>query len=183
MLPSDTKRTCECGRKTFRPHYLDISAVVLTRHRQKAIGSRAWGPRHYRPRTTHTSSEAQEHYAHGADRTGSFGTTHKQAAHTKPLAEVEIETRRVLDAWMSDVVRFSGQGSAVRKRDRLRAVMRSGDCWGTRACTRLLCPPVEIPQLKDFRHIATRYDKLARNYLASVCLAVVLVCGFNESGP
>jgi hypothetical protein len=30
-------------------------------------------------------------------------------------------------------------------------------------------------RLKDFRRIATRYDKLARNYLASVCLAAVLV--------
>jgi transposase len=29
--------------------------------------------------------------------------------------------------------------------------------------------------LKDFRPIATRYDKLARNYLASVCLAAALV--------
>jgi len=28
---------------------------------------------------------------------------------------------------------------------------------------------------KDFRRIATRYDKLARNYLASVCLAAALV--------
>jgi transposase len=31
-------------------------------------------------------------------------------------------------------------------------------------------------RLKDFRRIATRYDKLARNYLASVCLAATLVC-------
>ena len=30
-------------------------------------------------------------------------------------------------------------------------------------------------RLKDFRRIATRFDKLARNYLASVCLAAVLV--------
>ena len=30
-------------------------------------------------------------------------------------------------------------------------------------------------RLKDFRRIATRYDRLARNYLASVCLAAVLV--------
>ncbi len=30
-------------------------------------------------------------------------------------------------------------------------------------------------RLKDFRRIATRYDKLARNYLASVCLAATLV--------
>jgi len=29
--------------------------------------------------------------------------------------------------------------------------------------------------LKDFRRIATRYDKLACNYLASVCLAAALV--------
>jgi transposase len=28
--------------------------------------------------------------------------------------------------------------------------------------------------LKDFRRVATRYDKLARNYLASVCLAAAL---------
>ena len=30
-------------------------------------------------------------------------------------------------------------------------------------------------RLKDFRRIATRFDKLARNYLASVCLAAALV--------
>jgi transposase len=30
-------------------------------------------------------------------------------------------------------------------------------------------------RLKDFRRIATRYDKLARNFLASVCLAAALV--------
>jgi transposase len=29
--------------------------------------------------------------------------------------------------------------------------------------------------VKDFRRVATRYDKLARNYLASVCLAAALV--------
>jgi hypothetical protein len=29
-------------------------------------------------------------------------------------------------------------------------------------------------RLKDFRRIATRYDKLARDYLASVCLAATL---------
>src|SRR6476620_10931395 len=37
-------------------------------------------------------------------------------------------------------------------------------------------------RLKDFRRVATRYDRLARNYLASVCLAAALA-GFNESGP
>jgi transposase len=30
-------------------------------------------------------------------------------------------------------------------------------------------------RLKDFRRIATRYDRLARNYLASVCIADALV--------
>jgi transposase len=30
-------------------------------------------------------------------------------------------------------------------------------------------------RLKDFRRIATRYDRLARNYLAFVCLAAALV--------
>ena len=30
-------------------------------------------------------------------------------------------------------------------------------------------------RLKDFTRIATRYDKLARNYLASICLAAALV--------
>jgi transposase len=30
-------------------------------------------------------------------------------------------------------------------------------------------------RLKDFKRIATRYDRLARNYLASVCLAATLV--------
>jgi putative transposase len=29
-------------------------------------------------------------------------------------------------------------------------------------------------RLKDFRRIATRYDKLARNYLASLCLAAII---------
>ena len=30
-------------------------------------------------------------------------------------------------------------------------------------------------RFKDFRRIATRYDRLARNYLASVCLIAALV--------
>jgi putative transposase len=30
-------------------------------------------------------------------------------------------------------------------------------------------------RLKDFRRIATRYDKLARNFLASVCLVAAIV--------
>ena len=35
-------------------------------------------------------------------------------------------------------------------------------------------------RLKDFRRIATRYDRLARNYLASVCLAAAL--GLAQEG-
>ena len=34
-------------------------------------------------------------------------------------------------------------------------------------------------RLKDWRRIATRYDKLARNYLASVYLAAVLIYWIN----
>ena len=30
-------------------------------------------------------------------------------------------------------------------------------------------------RLKDFRRVATRYDRLARNYLASVCLVAALL--------
>ena len=30
-------------------------------------------------------------------------------------------------------------------------------------------------RLKDFRRIATRYDRLARNYLASICLVAAIV--------
>jgi transposase len=30
-------------------------------------------------------------------------------------------------------------------------------------------------RLKDFRRIATRYDKLARNFLASICLVAAIV--------
>ena len=32
-----------------------------------------------------------------------------------------------------------------------------------------------IQRLKEWRHIATRYDKLARNFLASVCLVATTV--------
>lgn len=32
-----------------------------------------------------------------------------------------------------------------------------------------------ICRIKDFRRIATRYDKLARNFLASVCLVAAIV--------
>ena len=33
----------------------------------------------------------------------------------------------------------------------------------------------QFNRFKDFRRIATRYDRLARNYLASVCLVAALV--------
>src|ERR1041385_1808596 len=38
-------------------------------------------------------------------------------------------------------------------------------------------------RLKDFRRIATRYDKLARNYLASVCLSGSLGWWIKGFGP
>ena len=34
-------------------------------------------------------------------------------------------------------------------------------------------------RIKDFRRVATRYDKLARNFLATVCLAAVLAFWLN----
>ncbi len=34
-------------------------------------------------------------------------------------------------------------------------------------------------RLKDFRRIATRYDKLARNFLSAVCLAAILAYWLN----
>ena len=37
-------------------------------------------------------------------------------------------------------------------------------------------------RLKDFRRIATRYDRLARNYLASVCLARSCMVGLISLG-
>ena len=34
-------------------------------------------------------------------------------------------------------------------------------------------------RLKDFRRVATRYDKLARNFLAGVLLAAILIWWLN----
>jgi transposase len=48
---------------------------------------------------------------------------------------------------------------------------------GRNAIERCFC------RLKDFRRIATRYDKLARNFLASVHLAALWHTGSIESGP
>ena len=38
-------------------------------------------------------------------------------------------------------------------------------------------------RLKDWRRIATRYDKLARNFLSSAYLAAIFSCWTIESGP
>jgi hypothetical protein len=38
-------------------------------------------------------------------------------------------------------------------------------------------------RLKDFRRIATRYDRLARNFLASVCIVAALVVGLMSLDP
>ena len=38
-------------------------------------------------------------------------------------------------------------------------------------------------RLKDFRRIATRYDKLARNFLAGALIAAAVVWWLNWSGP
>jgi transposase len=38
-------------------------------------------------------------------------------------------------------------------------------------------------RLKDWRRIATRYDKLARNFLSAAHLAAIFTCWPIESGP
>ena len=38
-------------------------------------------------------------------------------------------------------------------------------------------------RLKDFRRVATRYDKLARNFMAAVHLAAIVAYWLFESGP
>ena len=38
-------------------------------------------------------------------------------------------------------------------------------------------------RLKDWRRVATRYDKLARNYLSGAYLAAIFACRLIESGP
>jgi transposase len=38
-------------------------------------------------------------------------------------------------------------------------------------------------RLKDFRRVATRYDKLAANYLSGVLIAATCAYWLNESGP
>jgi len=34
-------------------------------------------------------------------------------------------------------------------------------------------------RLKDFRRVATRYDKLARNYLAAIAIAAIVIWWAN----
>jgi len=34
-------------------------------------------------------------------------------------------------------------------------------------------------RIKDWRRVATRYDKLARNYLSGACLAAIIACWLN----
>ena len=38
-------------------------------------------------------------------------------------------------------------------------------------------------KLKDWRAVATRYDKTARNYLSGICLIVAVTNWLNESKP
>src|SRR5262249_21757920 len=74
--------------------------------------------------------------------------------------------------------------NAVYKSDRPGGTITEAGCWAH--ARRKLFELADIyklrwriesafNRLKDFRRIATRYDRLARNYLASVCLAAALV--------
>ena len=44
--------------------------------------------------------------------------------------------------------------------------------WGRNAIERMFC------RFKDFRRVATRYDRLSNNYLAAVCLAATVSFGW-----
>jgi len=48
-------------------------------------------------------------------------------------------------------------------------------CFSKRLCKLRWRIESAFNRLKDFRRIATRYDRLARNYLASVCPAAGLM--------
>ena len=81
-------------------------------------------------------------------------------------------------------------GDRAYDSDAMRAVLAERGAW---ACIKPMPGRKRIPafspflyryrnlverffsKLKHFRAVATRYDKLARNYLASVCLAAALV--------
>ena len=43
------------------------------------------------------------------------------------------------------------------------------------------CYRALILQLKNWRRIATRYDRLAQNYMAALALAAVVIAWINES--
>ena len=45
---------------------------------------------------------------------------------------------------------------------------------GSRASARALSGAQMFCRLKDFRRVATRYDRLATNYLAAVCFAATV---------
>ncbi|KPF52371.1 hypothetical protein IP65_16580 [Novosphingobium sp. AAP1] len=60
-------------------------------------------------------------------------------------------------------------GGQVRRRNRKRPIQ-----YDERRYKDRLRIEAMFCRLKDFRRIATRYDKLARNFLSAVCLAAAV---------
>ncbi|WP_352603897.1 transposase [Mesorhizobium sp. M0047] len=58
--------------------------------------------------------------------------------------------------------------SRPRRTENGRIVSRPSLYKGRNAIERMFC------RIKDFRRIATRYDRLARNFLAAVCIAATV---------
>ena len=90
--------------------------------------------------------------------------------HDGPLpTEVHAALAGILEACDGDP--FLAVGSLIESGHSMSAETRSALATGMA----LAGIPSAFNRLKDFRRIATRYDRLARNYLASVCLAAPLI--------
>ena len=74
-------------------------------------------------------------------------------------------------AYDSDVIRRQVEATGAMPNIPPKAKWRWKNCFspalykGRNAIERMFC------RLKDFRRVATRYDRLAANYLATVCIA------------
>ena len=78
------------------------------------------------------------------------------------------------DGFRAEVVKHGAKPVIPNKSNRVR-LHRFDKCAykGRNVIERTFC------RLKDFRRIATRYDKLARNFLAAVHIAAIIVYWIN----
>lgn len=88
-----------------------------------------------------------------------------------PAGELLADKAYDSDAVREDLIERGMRAVIPNKDDRKYLHPFDKRCYKKRnAIERMFC------RLKDFRRIATRYDKLARNYLASLCLAALIAC-------